>query len=192
MGFGNAVKGVAEFFNLSNVSRAFESLGGGAADDLARAVHRTQQARSIVGKAVDTMSEEMQQQWDKMDKALRKSGISAQSQMTGMEKAIENLEKSGAFSEALKDETFAKALSEFKSKQGVTNNLEYFGREAKGNLSITQKLNGAVFDPEYGSTRIKTGIAVAGGTVLTTRYLSGGNLTTNARGERDIAGIPIF
>lgn len=191
MGFSQAAKGVAEFFNLSNVSKAFSSLGGGAADDLARTVDRTHKAQSLIGKAVDTMDDTNKALWGEIDKNLRKSGMSSADMMKGMESAVSELESKGAFKKALDDETFAKALEEFKSKQGKTP-LEYFGREAQGNLTVRQKLTGAVLDPEYGKTRLKAAAGGAAATAIGVRYLSGGNLTTNSRGEHDIAGIPIF
>lgn len=76
---------------------------------------------------------------------------------------------------------------------GKTTNAasEYLGKE-KGQIGIWNMATGYFGDIENGGTRIKTAIAAASGTGLATRFLSGGNLTTTASGERDIAGVPFF
>lgn len=61
------------------------------------------------------------------------------------------------------------------------------GKDKMGYLRFAQGYFG---DSTYGSTRIKTAVGAGAAAVIGTRYLSGGNLTSNAQGERDIVGIP--
>ena len=66
------------------------------------------------------------------------------------------------------------------------------GREGKDTIGFSRTMSGYFGDAEYGSARLKAaGVAYAGVNVAG-RYLGGGELTTNAQGERDIAGIPFF
>lgn len=73
-----------------------------------------------------------------------------------------------AVNEALSDVTGKDKMGYFRFAQG------YFG------------------DKTHGSTRVKTAIGAYAAGAVGTRYLSGGNLTSNAQGERDIAGIPFI
>lgn len=194
MGMMQVAKGVAEFFNLSNVSKAFGDLGADSVNRLAMNVDRIQTSKSIIGKAVDAMSEAQQKEWGAIERSITKGvkGTSADVVADKMDDFLSVLTKDEKFMEsARKNEAFTKALEEY-GKKDKSNALKYFGREAEGNIRVMDKLNGLTSDPQYGGTRIKTGLAAAGGTALAVRYLSGGNLTTNARGEHDIAGIPII
>lgn len=66
---------------------------------------------------------------------------------------------------------------------------EVTGKEKMGYMNFAKGYFG---DKQYGGTRIKTAIGGAAATAVGVRYLSGGNLTTNSRGEHDIAGIPFI
>lgn len=63
------------------------------------------------------------------------------------------------------------------------------GKDKMGYMRFAQGYFG---DSKYGGTRIKTALGATAAAAVSTRYLSGGNLTTNAQGERDIAGIPFI
>lgn len=63
------------------------------------------------------------------------------------------------------------------------------GKDKMGYLKFAKGYFG---DKTYGSTRIKTTLGAGAGLAVGTRYLSGGNITTNSMGERDIAGIPFI
>lgn len=106
-------------------------------------------------------------------------------------KAIEN------FADVKNDSSVAKKLLNFyeNTDNGKKNVIDeaskYFGKE-NGKVGLKNIAAGYFLDQQYGKTRIAGAAAAYGGTALAVRTLSGGNLTTNARGERDIAGIPIF
>jgi hypothetical protein len=63
------------------------------------------------------------------------------------------------------------------------------GKDKMGYLNFAQGYFG---DKKYGATRIKTAIGVYAGANIGGRMLSGGSITTNSQGERDIAGIPFI
>ena len=66
---------------------------------------------------------------------------------------------------------------------------EVTGKDKMGYINFAKGYFG---DKQYGGTRIKTVLGAGAATAVGVRYLSGGNLTTNAQGERDIAGIPFI
>lgn len=66
---------------------------------------------------------------------------------------------------------------------------EVTGKDKMGYLRFAQGYFG---DKTYGSTRVKTAIGAYAAGAIGGRYASGGNLTSNAQGERDIAGIPFI
>ncbi len=68
---------------------------------------------------------------------------------------------------------------------------EYLGHK-NGTFTIGESLEGYFGDPTYGDMRVKAGLAAYGGVALGARFLSGGDLTHNSRGENDIVGIPFF
>ena len=68
---------------------------------------------------------------------------------------------------------------------------QYLGREKPG-LGYSNVVKGYFGDEVYGKARRQTAIVGAAGIGIGGRYLSGGNLTTNAQGERNIAGVPFI
>lgn len=66
---------------------------------------------------------------------------------------------------------------------------EVTGKDKMGYMNFAKGYFG---DKQYGGTRIKTVLGAGAATAVGVRYLSGGNLTTNAQGEKDIAGIPFI
>ena len=68
---------------------------------------------------------------------------------------------------------------------------EYIGRKKSG-IGYGNMAKGYFGDETYGKVRTKAAIGAGVATAVGVRYLSGGNLTTNAQGERDIAGIPFI
>ena len=66
---------------------------------------------------------------------------------------------------------------------------EVTGKDKMGYINFAKGYFG---DKQYGGTRIKTVLGAGAATAVGVRYLSGGNLTTNTQGERDIAGIPFI
>lgn len=67
---------------------------------------------------------------------------------------------------------------------------ELFGRTGKEGAGLGAVTSGFFGDPELGSARKLIVGGIYGGGALGLRTLSGGDLTHNARGENDIAGIP--
>lgn len=63
------------------------------------------------------------------------------------------------------------------------------GKDKMGYLKFAQGYFG---DKTYGGTRVKTALGAGAAAAVGVRYLSGGNLTTNAQGEHDIAGLPFI
>ena len=66
---------------------------------------------------------------------------------------------------------------------------EVTGKDKMGYMNFAKGYFG---DKQYGGTRIKAALGAGAATAVGVRYLSGGNLTTNAQGEHDIAGIPFI
>lgn len=60
----------------------------------------------------------------------------------------------------------------------------------KDKMGYMRFAKGYFGDKTYGGTRIKTAVGAYAGVNLGGRFLSGGGITTNNQGERDIAGIP--
>lgn len=100
----------------------------------------------------------------------------------------------------IKDETFKKAVKDYVDKTGSFEKAvkegasaadinEFLGKEGE-KLGFRTRMSGFFGDETYGAIRTNTGLYAGGAIGL--RLLSGGNLTTNNRGERDIAGIPFI
>ena len=67
-----------------------------------------------------------------------------------------------------------------------------YNRKDKPGIGYGNLAKGYFGDETYGGKRIGTVLGAGAATAVGVRYLSGGNLTTNAQGERDIAGIPFI
>ncbi len=67
----------------------------------------------------------------------------------------------------------------------------YLGHK-NGKFTAGETFEGFFGDPDVGEIRQQAGLAAYGATALGVRFLSGGDLTHNSRGENDIAGIPFF
>lgn len=68
---------------------------------------------------------------------------------------------------------------------------KFIGREGKTGLGFGS-FSGYFGDPELGSARTGVALTTMSGTGIALRTLQGGNLTTTAQGERNIAGIPFI
>lgn len=70
----------------------------------------------------------------------------------------------------------------------------FIGREGKEGLGPIGAVKGYFGDETdgVGAKRIKIAAGAVVGAGVATRYLQGGNLTTTAQGERNIAGIPFI
>ena len=79
-------------------------------------------------------------------------------------------------------------------KTGTIHSVNAATKEATGKdtMGYINFAKGYFGDKQYGGTRIKTVLGPGAATAVGVRYLSGGNLTTNAQGEKDIAGIPFI
>lgn len=195
-------KGVADFFNMSNVSKAFSGLGDGAVERLAMNVDKVRRTSAILDDAISILgdanpaSREAMQDLIKTNIKGRNAGDLAAKLASeegsifakdGAYTILEGLDKGGALK---KNKAFQESIEAYKKIMAEDNPLTYFGREGQGNLKVSTKIGGLLRDPEYGGTRIKTAIGAYAGAAVGARVLSGGNLTTNSRGEHDIVGIP--
>ena len=70
--------------------------------------------------------------------------------------------------------------------------MKFIGREGKEGLGVVNTANAYFNDSTYGTLRKQAAIGGTAATGVALRYLSGGNLTTKANGERNIAGIPFI
>lgn len=95
-------------------------------------------------------------------------------------------------------ENYQKLIQNYQDFQNGSHNLtdealrSMYNRGDKAGIGYNNLAKGYFGDETYGGKRIGTvlGAGVAVGVGM--RYLSGGNLTKNAQGERDIAGIPFI
>ena len=88
-------------------------------------------------------------------------------------------------------QNFSKLWQSFENatEKGLTGSEMYKAVTGK-NLGFINTAVGYFSDPTYGAGRLKAGLGAYAIGAIGMRYLSGGDLTHNARGERDIAGIP--
>jgi len=119
----------------------------------------------------------------------------------GIDELNQALKQTGSF-EPLKDSAmqtaYADAVESFAKHTGEGADLQsadfqkFIGREGKQGLGPLNTARGYFGDEQFGKARTKVAIAGAVGVGVAARYLSGGNLTTTAQGERNIAGIPFI
>lgn len=78
--------------------------------------------------------------------------------------------------------------------EGTADFQKFIGREGKEGLGIVGTARGYFGDEVdgIGAKRMKIAAGAVAGAGVATRYLQGGNLTTTAQGERNIAGIPFI
>lgn len=97
-----------------------------------------------------------------------------------------------------KAKDYATALETIRKHTGDNADLSsvdfqaFIGREGKEGLGIMGTARGYFGDEKYGVQRVKIAAGAVAGAGVATRYLQGGNLTTTAQGERNIAGIPFI
>jgi hypothetical protein len=111
-----------------------------------------------------------------------------------------NYARSIAQNNQVGNKAYQEAVANFQKKSalfddvhnGTITEAEYFGRNANKGIGIKNTAKGYFFDPTYGGTRTKATIGAAAAGAVGVRYLSGGNMTTNSLGEKDIAGIPFI
>lgn len=95
-------------------------------------------------------------------------------------------------------EKYQKLIQNYQNFQNGSHTLDnealraMYNRSDKPGIGYGNLAKGYFGDEVNGEKRIKTVLGAGAATSVGTRYLSGGNLTTNAQGERDIAGIPFI
>lgn len=93
---------------------------------------------------------------------------------------------------------FADAIASYKKHTGPNAVLSgsdfqsFIGREGKDGLGAFNTARGYFGDEEFGKARRNVALVGGAGVAVGARVLSGGNLTTNSLGEKDIAGIPFI
>ena len=95
-------------------------------------------------------------------------------------------------------ENYQKLMENYQNFQNGSHTLDsealrtMYNRGDKPGIGYGNLAKGYFGDEINGGKRIKTVLGTGTATAVGVRYLSGGNLTTNAQGERDIAGIPFI
>lgn len=83
-------------------------------------------------------------------------------------------------------------MSDLSQIMGDTDLMKLAGREGKKNLGLGFITSGYFGDEANGAIRKKVALGGYAAGAIGLRTLQGGDLTHNARGENDIAGIPFF
>lgn len=83
-------------------------------------------------------------------------------------------------------------LKKYQTARATGNVEEFFGRKPGTGPGIGATLSGYFGDEVYGGTRTAVTLGGTAAGAVGMRYLSGGNLTTDAQGQRNIAGIPFI
>ena len=95
-------------------------------------------------------------------------------------------------------EKYQKLIQNYQNFQNGSHTLDnealraMYNRKDKSGIGYGNLAKGYFGDETYGGKRVGTVLGAGAATAVGVRYLSGGNLTTNAQGERDIAGIPFI
>ena len=95
-------------------------------------------------------------------------------------------------------EKYQKLMQNYQDFQNGSHTLDnealraMYNRNDKPGIGYGNLAKGYFGDETYGGKRVGTVLGAGAATAVGVRYLSGGNLTTNAQGERDIAGIPFI
>ena len=168
MGFQDVAKAISKagVLDFSGLGKAL-SLNTANVNQVARNVAAREGAllkaeRDALSKAIPNMKDGSKELADAIAKKEK-----IQSQLTGLYKAS----KGGTM------DTVNSALKE------VT------GKDKMGYMRFA---GGYFGDKTYGGTRVKAAIGAYAGVNIGGRFLSGGGITRNNTGERDIAGIPFI
>lgn len=100
--------------------------------------------------------------------------------------------------DATKQQAFTDAIDSYRKHTGSNAVLsgddfqKFIGREGKEGLGAFNTVKGYFGDEELGKTRRRVALGAGAATAVGVRYLSGGNMSTTAQGERNIAGIPFI
>lgn len=128
-----------------------------------------------------------------------RQGVKMGSELKSMRKALNAMDdtSSKAYKElaesiSKKQEAFSAVSSAHRAGDVDSVNAAFKEITGKDKIGINATLDGYFGDAKYGGTRKKVAAGVLASTAVGTRHLSGGNMTTNAQGERDIAGIPFI
>lgn len=127
----------------------------------------------------------------KKGQTVRVNNISELNEVLGMNNKMSAVAKD-------KQADYAKAIAGIQKHTGANAVLDgadfqaFIGREGKDGLGLVGTARGYFGDAELGSQRMKIAAGTVAGTGIAMRYLQGGNLTTTAQGERNIAGVPFI
>ena len=95
-------------------------------------------------------------------------------------------------------EKYQKLIQNYQNFQNGSHTLDnealraMYNRSDKPGIGYGNLAKGYFGDEVNGGKRIRTVLGAGAATAVGIRYLSGGNLTTNAQGEKDIAGVPFI
>ena len=162
-----------------DVARAFSKAGALDFSGIGKAISLSdsnvnQVARNVARKSGAALNTERHALMEAMDKMSGEELTKATEQLTQMNTQLAGLQAT------YKNGTMDSVNSALK---------EVTGKDKMGYLKFAQGYFG---DKTYGKTRVKAAVGAYAAGAVGTRYLSGGSLTSNAQGERDIAGIPFI
>lgn len=203
------MSGVNQFFKgvvkaATEITGAdFSKLGAAFKETTLNGVEMAQQAvlkgRASEAKDIINLAQKNIGKFDDGTQKLIKEGLEDGVNRTRLTEIADTISKSKV---DLDDEVYKKAVKTYADNSGkfskamengasISDINGYLGKEGD-KLSMATKASGFFGDETYGTTRkVVAGAGVAGG-ALAVRRLSGGTLTHNANGERDIAGIPLI
>ena len=121
----------------------------------------------------------------KMGKDLREMKKTLKGLQEGSDEYIAMAEKISSA-----QDNFNRMASVHKTGTADAVNAAYKELTGKNKIGVLNTMSGYFGDAKYGKTRIKAAVGAGAAIGVGGRYLSGGNLSTNAQGERDIIGIP--
>lgn len=133
-----------------------------------------------------------------VSKKIAELGKTSEGQKQFIEKINGELSREGNLFNDISDDVIKSFKARMGSAGSVMNNVnatttdyaKVLGKEKGGGLTAARL--GLFADPELGKTRLGMTAGAYGAGAVGLRVLSGGDLTHNARGESDIAGIPFY
>lgn len=187
----------------ANLTDAFSVLGDSAGWGAAAARKDLQSAaKNIINNInLEGASQAEREALTKHFNNITKDGLSHSQMMSGFNALKGSIEGMSENTLNISQDAFDSMVQDFGSKISMYGKAaqsgdfaQYFGREAGSGIGLKNMAKGYFFDPmdNLGKVRRRTTEAVVGGGLVAGRYTSGGDLTTNSRGERDIVGVPFI
>lgn len=165
-------------------------LFGGIADIAAQISKTTPFSFDGLTKALKYNADDVAKSYARQQNAKTLRGIKEmRNTLSGLEAGTEQYSKL-ANDIAKAESNYRSIASAYKSRKAENINAAFKEITGKNEIGVLASAQGYFGNSKYGGTRIKAAVGAGAAVGLGGRYLSGGNLTTNAQGERDIVGIP--